>query len=166
MFSWLMYTHHCCETKPQHWVLLFNAFTKRHKCYYITDLILKDYLGTTFQYICFPLQFHVFYCTHLKHYLRRDSWVLPGCPRGPCNYKGQDGCSGSPGSPGQLFIPYPSLCHTPCPQISIFLSSCLLFLVFFFLVCVEFPHSRLPKKKKLPPSSQFPHLPREGNAVN
>lgn len=64
MFSWLMYTHHCCETKPQHWVLLFNAFTKRHKCYYITDLILKDYLGTTFQYICFPLQFHVFYCTH------------------------------------------------------------------------------------------------------
>lgn len=36
----------------------------------------------------------------------------------------------------------------------------------FFLVCVEFPHSRLPKKKKLPPSSQFPHLPREGNAVN
>ena len=54
MFSWLMYTHHCCETRTQHWVSLFNAFTKRHKCYYITDLILKDYLGNYISVYSFP----------------------------------------------------------------------------------------------------------------
>ena len=49
-----MYTYHCCETKTQHWVLLFNAFTKRHKCYFITDLILKDYFGNYISVYLFP----------------------------------------------------------------------------------------------------------------
>lgn len=170
MFSWLMYTYHCCETKTQHWVLLFNAFTKRHKCYFITDLILKDYFGNYISVYLFPFTISCLLLYMFKTLSEKGFMGVTRLPKGSMQLQrprmaaldllaAQDSYSSLTQVCAILLAPkFPF----PCPPASF--SLCL-----FFLAWVEFPHSRLQKikiKKKFPPSSQFPHLPREGNAIN
>lgn len=48
-------------------MLLFNAITKKHLCYYITPFQGKSFENSIL-YNWFPLKKRVFYFVHLKHY--------------------------------------------------------------------------------------------------
>lgn len=76
--------------------------------------------------------------------------MLPGCPRDPCNYKGQGWLLWISWQPRTAIHPLPkSVPHSLPPN---FPFPVLLppFPSVFFLEYVEFPHSRLPKKKEIP----------------
>ena len=165
MFSWLMYTHHCCETKTQHWVLLFNAFTKRHRCYYITDLILKDYLGNYISVYLFPFTISCLLLYTFKTLSEKGFMGVTRLPKGSMQLQRPRWLLWISWQPRTAIHPLPKSVphslppnfHFPVllpPSPSVF---------FFFSVC-GIPPLQATEKNKFPPSSQFPHLPHEGNA--
>ena len=163
MFSWLMYTHHCCETKTQHWVLLFNAFTKRHRCYYITDLILKDYLGNYISVYLFPFTISCLLLYTFKTLSEKGFMGVTRLPKGSMQLQRPRWLLWISWQPRTAIHPLPkSVPHSLPPNFHFPVLLPPSPSVFFFLVCVEFPHSRLPKKTNSLLPLSFPICPMKG----